>query len=240
MSEALEVRAELMKISRLLRADSSQELDYLESLGATELRQLRDQITDVLFDAHAGAVGRLVAASRLLPVSVVAQIGERVFGPSLSARVAGRLDPDRAVEMAEKLPTPFLADIAIELDPRRASEVIARIPADRIAAITRELIGREEYVAMGRFVGYLPAASIQAAVGAMDPRALINVAFVLENKARLPEVVDQLEPGRFEEMIRLAANSALAEEAFGLLEYLNEAQRAAVMRMPEVRGRLSA
>lgn len=240
MSEALEVRAELMKLGRLLRSESSQELDYLEPLTAAELRELREQVTDVLFNAHAGAVGRLVTASRMLPVSVVAQIGERVFGPTLSARVAGRLDPDRAVEMAEKLPVPFLADIAIELDPRRASEVIAKIPPDRIAAITSELTAREEYVAMGRFVGYLPSASIRAAVQAMDPRALINVAFVLENKARLPEVVDQLEPGRLEEMIRLAANSDLAAEALGLLDYLTEPQRVAVMRMPEVRARLSS
>jgi hypothetical protein len=112
--------------------------------------------------------------------------------------------------------------------------VIAKIPASQVAAVSRELTRRREYVTMGRFVGYLSDDSIRAALGAMDTLTLLNVAFVLENKDRLPEIVEMLDPGRLEEMIALAASSDLAEEALQLLDSLTEAQRARVMAMPEL------
>ncbi len=49
MSAALESRAEVAKIARLLALDPAQ-LDYLEPAPADALRRLRDQITDALFD----------------------------------------------------------------------------------------------------------------------------------------------------------------------------------------------
>jgi hypothetical protein len=233
MSNALEVRAEVLKIARLFgRAPA--ELHYLEQLSAAELRDLREQVTEALFGSQGSALARLAAASRLLPVALVAQLAERAFGPVLSARVAGLIEADRAVEMAAKLPIPFLADIAVELDPRRAQDVIARIPSSQIAAITRELTRRREYVAMGRFVGHLPDDSIRAAIGAMDAVTLLNVSLVLENKEKLPEVIGLLEPGRFEEMVALAAASELADELRELLDYLSDAQRALALSLPEL------
>ncbi len=110
--------------------------------------------------ARGGRIGatlsRLAAASKLLPVGLVATLGERAFGPVLSARITGLLDPGRAVEVAQRLPVDFLADIAVDLDPRRASAVIARIPPQQIGEVTRELVRRHESVTMGRFVGHLP------------------------------------------------------------------------------------
>jgi hypothetical protein len=74
----------------------------------------------------------------------------------------------------------------------------------------------------------------------MDAAAMLEVAIVLERKDRLPDVIALLEPGRVEEMIAFAADSNLAEEALGLLDYMSEAQRASVMRMLELRERRSA
>lgn len=145
-------------LARLLRRDPT-ELEYLLEVPANDLAALRERVTDVLFDAHGQLLGRLAAASKLLPIGVVATIGERAFGPVLAARVAGLLEPSRAVEMAVKLPVAFLADIAVELDPRRASAVIGQIPASQIAAITPALISRGEHVTMGRFVGRLSPGS---------------------------------------------------------------------------------
>jgi hypothetical protein len=143
MSETLEVRAEILKLARLLRREPAQ-LEYLAEVPSPDIRALREEITEVLFNAHGPALARLAAGSKILPVGLVAMLGERVFGPVLSARIAGLLEPGRAVEMAARLPTPFLAEVAIDIDPRRASQVIARIPAGQVAAITRELIGRQE------------------------------------------------------------------------------------------------
>jgi hypothetical protein len=228
MSESLAVRAEILKLARLLRREPA-DLEYLAEVSAADIRQIREQVTDVLWGAHGHALARLAAGSKILPVSLVATLGERVFGPVLSARIAGLLDPDRAVEMAARLPTPFLADIAVELDPRRASEVISRIPPPQIAAITSELIGRDEYVTMGRFVGHLTPAAITAAVEVMDDRSLLHVAFVLESKASLKDLIGVLPPPRLDGIVRAAATENLWPEVLDLLAHLTLEQRRAIV-----------
>lgn len=236
---SLEVRAEILKLARLL-GRAPDEFEYLESVAARDLRELREQVTEVLFDAHLGALKRLAAASRLLPVALVAQMGERVFGALLSARIAGLLDPDRALEMAARLPDEFLADVAIEIDPRRASAVISRIPAERIAAVTRELVARGEYVTMGRFVGHLPPESIRASLGATEPLDTLQVALVLENKDRLEDLLDLLGPERLEQMIAGAESAGLELEALELLDLLPDSRRREIAAMPALRRRLDA
>lgn len=239
MSENLEIRAETLKLGRLLRRDA-EELSYLAEIGAADLRALREQVTEVLFSSQGQVLKRLAQASRLLPTAVSAQMGERVFGPVICARITGLLDPDRAVDVALRLSVPFLADVACELDPRRSSDVLARIPVGQTTAITRELVSRGETVAMGRFVGYLPEASIRAAMGVMDPLTQLKVAFVLEDKAHVPQVVALLEPGRLEAMIDVAQSAGLEAEALELLELLSPAQRATVERSLASRERRTA
>lgn len=213
----MESRAELLKLGRLL-GHAPEELAYLEAVSLLELRRLREQVTEALFDSHLGALHRLAAASRLLPVAVVAQMGEKVFGPLLSGRITGLLDPDRALDVAARLPDAFLADVAVELDPRRASAVIARIPAHRIAAITRELAARGEYVTMGRFVGHLPDASLQAAVDVSSPEDLLQVALVLENRERLGDYLAMAGPERLSQVLEAADRAELGPEARRVLE----------------------
>jgi hypothetical protein len=224
MSEKLENRAEIAKLARLLGRDVD-DLGYLTAVPADDVRRLRDQVTEVLFNAGGPALGRLAAASKLLPIGLVATMGERVFGPVLSARVAGLLEPDRAVEMAARLPIGFLTDVAAELDPRRAHDVIARIPPGQIAEITHELIERGEYVTMGQFVGHLEPAALAAAIKVMDDRALLHVAFVLESKESLRDLIDLLPPGRLDNVIDTAAGENLWPEALDLFTHLSEAQR---------------
>jgi hypothetical protein len=178
--EAREVEAEIRKLAQLLHREPEQ-LDYLRQVRSAELRELREQITEALFTAQEGALRRLVAASRLLPIGLVASLGQTTFGPMLSARIAGLLDPERAVEIAGKMSAQFLAEVAIELDPRRASDVIAGISAERIFEITLELTEREEYVTMGRFVGHLSDQALAAAFDALDDEALSETIFVLED-----------------------------------------------------------
>jgi hypothetical protein len=223
MSRTLRSRAEVMKLARLLHRDPA-ELEYLEDVPPEELQEFREQVTDVLFSAHGHALTRLAAASKLLPVSLVATIGERAFGPVLSARVAGLLEPSRAVEMAARLPVGFLADVAIEIDPRRASEVISQIPPDQVAAITSELIARDEHVTMGRFVGHLRPEAISSAVTVMDDSALLQVAFVLETKEGLQELVELLPVERIDGIIEAAATEDLWAEVLDLVSHLSDEQ----------------
>jgi hypothetical protein len=223
-AEALQAQGEVMKVARLLHREP-ESLDYLASLDVEELRELRERLTETVFDAHTGSLRRLAAASRLLPVGLSASMGESVFGPLLSARLTGLLEPGRAADMAAKLPAPFLADVAVEMDPRRASDLISRIPPDQIAQITAELMARGEYVTMGRFVGHLSQDAIAAALGEMDDRSLLGVVFVLEDKNDLPGLVALLPERRVAAVIQAAANNDLWVEALDLLDHLTPQQR---------------
>jgi hypothetical protein len=229
MSDALQMRAEILKLSRLL-GRKPEELGYLDQIPYADICLLREQVTDMLFTASGQAIGRLAAASKLLPVGLVATIGEHAFGPVLSARVAAMLEPSRAVEMAARLPAPFLADIAVEIDPRRTSGVIGQIPPRQIGEITRELVSRDEYVTMGRFVGHLHDESIRAAVAVMDDRTLLHVAFVLEEKQRLDDLISLLGPDRLDGVIVVAAEANLWPETLGLLSHLSDEPRRRVAK----------
>jgi hypothetical protein len=225
VSEALAVRAEILKLARLLRRDP-ETLDYLEQVSPDDIRKLREQVTDMLFAASDGALRKLAASSRLLPIGIAATIGERAFGPVVSARIAGLLDPGRAVEMAAKLSPAFLADVAIELDPRRASDVIARMPPQQLAAVTKELVRRKEYVTMGRFVGHMRDEGISAALSVMDEATLLRVGFVLEQKSELDRLVGLLPQTRLDRMIDAAVQQDLWAEVLDLLGHLSEQRRA--------------
>jgi hypothetical protein len=222
--KSLEARAEILKLARLLNRRPAT-LSYLEPVPASELRRLREQVTEVVFTSSSKTLGRLAAASKLLPTGVVATIAERAFGPLLAARVTGLLDPSRAVDIAAKLPPEFLADIAIELDPRRASKVIAAIPAAQIRLVTGELVKREEYVTMGRLVGHLSDASVRAAFEVIDDRALLRIAFVLEHKDRLDNLLDLLGPERFEGLTEAAGDANLWPEALDVLSRVSAAHQ---------------
>ncbi len=50
-AEALQARAEVLKLARLLERDPAT-LEYLEPLPADDLRELRDQVTELLWTAH--------------------------------------------------------------------------------------------------------------------------------------------------------------------------------------------
>jgi hypothetical protein len=224
-ADMLQARAEVLKLARLLGRDPSS-LEYLERLAPEDLRALRDAVTEALYDAHGGSLGRLAAASRLLPAALTATIGQHAFGPLLSARLAGMLETDKAVDVAGRLPPGFLADVAVELDPRRAEDLIANIEPTLIGQVTAELVARREYVTMGRFVGHLGDEAIAAALGTMDDEALLRVGFVLEDKEHLSRLLGRLSRDRAEGIIAAAARDRLWLEALDLLNHLSESQRA--------------
>jgi hypothetical protein len=195
MSVAVEqaVQAEITKLARLVHCEPER-LSYLEQIGLEDLRSLREQVTERLFTEHDAVLRRLAAASRLLPVSLVAGLAQHTFGPLLAARVAGLLEPERANQVGAQLPIGFLADLAIELDPRRATQVISRIPPQRISEITAELARRGEYVTMGRFVGHLDDPALAAALAALNDEDLVQTLVVMEERPdveRLARLTDR-------------------------------------------------
>ena len=56
--DALQARAEIRKLSRMLGRESAG-LDYLEAVPLADLRALRGQITDVLWNADGTAIDKV-------------------------------------------------------------------------------------------------------------------------------------------------------------------------------------
>jgi len=224
MSSELNVDVEILKLARLIDCDASG-LDYLRGVEAQEIRDLREQVTVTMFEADRQMLQRVATAARLIPTKLAALIGERAFGPLLCARLTGLLEPSRAVDVAAKLPTPFLTDLAVQLDPRRASRVIAEIPPTQIADITRILAEREEYIAMGGFVGHLSEAALRAAIAVVGDEVLLRTAYVIESKGSIAALVATLSDTRLESIVATATRADLWIEALDVLGHVSEEQR---------------
>ncbi|AXB48703.1 hypothetical protein A4R43_21855 [Amycolatopsis albispora] len=220
----MDSRAEVLKLARLLGADHER-LSFLAKVDARELRRLRERMTDVLFDANLPMLRRMASASKLLPGAVTAKIAERTYGPMLCARIAGVMDADRAVDVANRLSLGFLADVAVELDPRRCSEIIARMPRARVLEVAAELVRREDWITIGRFVGHLPDETVEAALDVLHDEALLHTAFVLDDKARVGQVVELLPETRFDGLAAAAASHDLWVPTFDLLAHVGNGDR---------------
>ena len=60
-----------------------------------------------------------------------------------------------------------------------------------VVAVAKELLARDEYVTMGRFVSYLTPETLRAAIPEIpDDAALLLVAFVIEGKDKLDDLID--------------------------------------------------
>lgn len=215
MSDLL-TNAELIKLSRALGA-TPEAVDFLRPHGHLALRRLTERVTAALFDEHRTAFQRLADASRVLPASLVAKISELVFGPMLSARVSGLLSPARAIEVAEKLRTPFLADVCVELDPRSASELLALMPNRIVVEVAKLLLARHEYVTMGRFVDDLPDDAIRAVMDRLDEdAALVRIASFVERRDRLIELLEMVPPDRLRRLVATVASGGPEVQRAGL------------------------
>ncbi|MBB3039721.1 hypothetical protein [Hoyosella altamirensis] len=207
MNEQLMVRAELDKLANTLGV-SVQEVGFLGDISPADLRELRERVTASLFSSGADALRALAKASKLLPAGTVASIAQRSFGPMLCARAAGFMDVSRAIDVAQKLPVPFLAELCIHLDPARAEAVIRAIPDQIACEVADKLLAMREFITLGRFVGYVRETVITAVIRSADPVALLHVAFYVEAQERFDSIADALSDDEIGSIIRAAAGRA--------------------------------
>lgn len=222
----LATRAEILKLEHLCRLNPGS-LDSLAAIPAEDIRQLREAVQDSLFDGKdAGLLKRLAKAGALLPLGLVSMMAQKLFGPVLGARVAGEMSPQRAVALAARLPDEFLADLSVELDPGRARDLLHALPAERIRDVAAVLLEREEYVAMGRFVGYLSRQALGLTMDEAftDPGDMLRVAFFVEGKSCLGDLFDLMSDARLLEIILAAQGDTenLWPEAVALMADLDD------------------
>ncbi|MEV0248302.1 hypothetical protein AB0H76_17025 [Nocardia sp. NPDC050712] len=224
MTRALLVRAETIKLARLLDISDPARLDFLSGLSPEAIRAFRERATDLLFDRDARRMQGVAAAAELVPTAISAKAAERAFGPVLCAAVAGSVKPAQAVAIAKALPAKFLAETAVRLDPRRTAAVIAEVPPRLVAQVAKELFARGDHVTMGRFVGVVPEPSMRAALPEASDADLLRIGFLLEDKSRMDTLLGIVED-RIPGVIRAAYEQGLWAEAIDLLGTVNATNR---------------
>jgi hypothetical protein len=230
MTQALDAQVEIIKLARLLGTEP-EEHEYLREARPDDIRLLRDQVTDALFDGDRARLGGFAAGSRVVPAMFAATVAERALGPVLCARLTALIEPDKAIEVAKRLPAPFLAEVAVEMDPRRAKDVIAHVPADLIEAVAGELARRGEAVTMGRFVAFLKDPSLRAAMRGIDDSTLLQTAFVMEGKERLDHIISLLPAKRLRSLVVSANEREMWPETLDLLTSVSAKRRAALVQL---------
>lgn len=230
MSESLEIRAEIAKIARLLGTEAS-ELPYLEAIKPEGLIKFRDQLVDLFYGGEVGGLQRFVGPSKILPSSLIASVTQEAVGPVLTARIAGLVDPSQAIAVVGRLPTEFLADVAVEIDPRRVPGIIGGLDSDVMHEIAVQLIKRKEYVAIGRFVAYVSGEQLADTFDIAKDVDLLQIAFVLEDKDHLSLAVSLLPDKRLRGIMRAAGKNDLWAEAIDLVLHLDDEQYIRVIDM---------
>jgi hypothetical protein len=185
-----------------------------------------DQSTrpDKLFNDGRKLFQKLASASKLMPAGITATIGEKIFGAMLCARIASEMPYKRAVELADKMTSPFLAQVTIELDPRRVKDIIQNMPLAKLRAVATELLAQKHYIVMGGFVGYMLPAQLKIILqDVSSEEALLHIGFFIEEKHQLSDIIRLLPKERLHKLIGyLQTHEALWPEALALMIHLED------------------
>lgn len=227
----LATRAELVKLARAL-GTTTDEVAFAAVLASEDIRLVRERAVAALYDEHRAAFQRVAAISRVLPTAVNVRIALRAFSPLLAARVAGEMSPDRAAEMADRMPVDYLAETCVHLDPRRAAPLIARIRQDRALDVVTALIDRGEYITLGRLLDAATEGVIHDVAATVSTEALLRIGFYAESDTQLTRAVALLPTARLRDVVRdaLSGPRELASAGLALIGRLTD---------DDLRGRLA-
>ncbi|MEV4420894.1 hypothetical protein AB0L40_13075 [Patulibacter sp. NPDC049589] len=223
MSTPLERRGELLRLARVLGVEPD-ELTALDGAAVEDLRALRHAVADRLLERSREQFSRAVALGDLLPGSVAAKLSQHVMGPVLGGRAAALLTPEKAGELARRLPADFLADVACHVDIRKVQPLLAGIDRATMAAAGAHLREREEWVVLGAFVGYVDDDVVADLLDGFDGEALLRSGVVIEDASRIDAVLGMLSDERLDGLLDAADEHALWPDIVSLNVHLGDAQ----------------
>jgi hypothetical protein len=215
--------AELRKLAHALDVQPDR-LEMVAGLPADDLRTLRKQVGEALFQADRHYFVRVAALSKTVPGAVAAKITEVVLPPLIAARTSELLEPRRAADLVGRLSAKYLADVSTYMDASRAPEVVAAIPAPQVAAVAAELARRKEWIVIGGFVAQVSPAALAASVAEFDGEQLLRIGFVLDDMSRLDDIGGLLSDAQIDQLLAAAGDFALWPEMQDLVEHLAPAR----------------
>jgi hypothetical protein len=227
MTAAARTSAELRKLAHSVDVPV-EALSMLADLPADDVRTLRKQVGEALFQADKHYFSRMATLVRSVPTALAVKVTEAVIPPLIAARTAELLEPARAAELVVRMKESYLADVSARMDAARAPEVVAAIPTDKVAAVGRELARREEWVVIGGFVAQVTDEALAASVAELDGGQLLRVGFVLDDVTRIDHIGGLLTDRQVDEMVTAAAEDGLWTELTEVVSHL-EAPRVARM-----------
>ncbi len=235
MSGPLAHRAETQRLARVLGV-APEELDFLSDAPVEALAELRIGVLDRLLEHSRGEFERAVSLADKIPGALAATLSQHAMGPVLGGRAAALLRPEMAVELAERLPADYLAEVATHVDLRHVGPLVGGIPTEKMEETGRVLREREEWIVLAAFVSHVPLDKLERLLAVFDGEALLRGGFVLEDVERLDGVVALLPDARVAELVEAAHELALWPEAFALTCQLGPEQAgrvlAAIERLP--------
>lgn len=223
MSTPLERRGEVLRLARVLGVESS-ELSVLDEAGAAELRELRHAVADRLLERSREQFSRAVQLGDLVPGAIAAKLAQHVMGPVLGGRAAALLTPQKAAELARRLPADFLADVACHVDIRKVQPLLSGIDRQTMADAGAHLRRREEWVVLGAFVAYVPDDIVADLLDGFDGEALLRSGVVIEDTTRIDAVLAMLSDARLDGLLDAADEHGLWGDIVSLNVHLGDAQ----------------
>jgi hypothetical protein len=223
MTNPIRVTVELRKLGRALEVDEDR-LAFLGTLPEQDLRTLRRQVGEAMFQADRPSLVRVAALSKAIPGALAAKLSEAVLPPLIAARTSELLEPHRAAELVSRISPKYLADVSLYMDAARAPEVIAAISADNVAEVAAELAKREEWIVIGSFVAQVDDAGLSSSVARFDGEELLRVGFVLDDLSRLDDIGGMLTDRQVDELLVAAVKFSLWDELSELIANLSPAR----------------
>lgn len=216
----LATRVEITKLAGELYVDEA-ELDFLRSASAADVRVLRTAASGALFARNEPSLLRIRKLSGMLPTPMTAKIAQLIFGPLLSARVAGVLPAAEAVKLAAVLKPEFLARLAVSLDPTRAEPILRALPEALVVDVGRRLLAQGDHITLGRFVSVVSVDAAMGVVRGSTGSDLLKIALFTEEPGALEAIVQRLGDDALLSAIEAAHAERTYDDAVALLSALS-------------------
>ena len=223
MGHDLATRAELVKLARALGM-TPEEVAFAAVLPHTTIRTVREHAVATLYDEHRAAFQRVATITRLLPTALNVRITLRAFSPLLAARIAGEMPPDRAAELANRMPVEYLAEACTHMDPRRAAPLVRRVHKDRVLAVITELVTQGDFITLGRLLDAATEPIIREVAPTLSTEALLKIGFYAESDEQLTRAVALLPPDRLKAVVTgaLTGPPELGSAGLALIDRLTD------------------
>lgn len=192
---------ELTKLARELDVPQS-EIEFLAPLAAEDLRTLREDVSEAVFNLHSPQLHRIAALTTLLPMALTTKIAEIAMGPALCAKIAAVLNPPDAIKLAKQFKPAFLTQVSLALDP-----IVRELPDATLTEVVQVAAESAQYDDAVTLLEVLSADSATRLLGLLsdiEPELLSGFVQAVDQHDAWPAVITGIEAVQVDVLAALA------------------------------------